>query len=209
MARVLYDDDGNVWPPNGDWEKYIEELEECGRQCWLKEIAERDRYIEELKKMKTQPQEIKKSPKLYAITISPKEDVTWKDLLERFIAWKAPLSKYGVLEQRSDSEEDRGRGPHLHALVQLKQTHLGNARALVHRYWAEYCPAKKAVHVSRANDPDSLKDLYYEGDKSTHKKMLMAEQDKIWRKENNIPHPIDATPQEDLSQTETLSQSST
>lgn len=136
----------------------------------------------------------KRETRQYALTVSPAPEVTWEQLREKYKVWKAPITQYGVLEQRSTTAEDRGKGPHLHAVIELKQTHMNNARALCARYWKDLAPATKAVHLTPANDVAGLVTQYYEGDAATVVSRHRKEQDKIWREENKIPHPLDAVP---------------
>jgi len=124
------------------------------------------------------------------LTINPKPDITLRDFIRAIDQFKElkPIDSYRyVYEQRGSTEEEKGKGFHLHMLIKRhgKPFLLTNA---IHRIFDKMVgiPDKHIVEVWIDKHQLEEKGVYLQGNKSGKDKLVKSQMDVVWRVENGL-----------------------
>lgn len=127
-----------------------------------------------------------KTKKYYFITINPIEcEKNDLDKIMSGICKKKWIKIYSyVYEQRGKSEEEIGKGKHIHILIE-KNKKKNEVIKEIHNTIKQYCDKEK-VDVKEITEKEKNDRInYMKGNKCNDKKLLV-EMDKIWRNKNGI-----------------------
>lgn len=174
--------------------KLMEELskmrEELKKEIEYKKIRDqvkKDIYKKEYKRQIIEELKANGNLGYYFVTINPKEcEIFDLEIMISKIRNKKWMNmKYYNFEQRGETDDERGKGKHIHMII-LNNRSKSRVINEIYNSVKNYCNKEK-VNVIPINKDAKPKYLnYMSGNKSSDKEKKV-EQDKKWRDENSIP----------------------
>lgn len=166
--------------------KTVKEYKEGKIKTGDKEIDEViDEDIKGAKKIRKEYK--KKDISYYFITINPKEcEIYDLEIIMKKILKKKWCEMYCyVYEQRGKTEDEQGKGKHIHMIIK-KKTAKSSAIKEIYESIKEYCDNKECIDIREISKyGKAIRERYMRGEKAEIK-LQSVEIDKKWRRENKL-----------------------
>ena len=128
----------------------------------------------------------------YFITINPKPEIKLSDFvskIESITEWKIFKKGYYVFEQRGETEDELGKLPHCHILLEKYTIEFARLLTRLETSFKKYCnpPYKNTINVKTKIKEHALETLdeYMAGAKQNDK-LDKCFLDRMWRSKNNL-----------------------
>lgn len=125
---------------------------------------------------------------IYFVTVNPKPEVTLQQMISVMDKPRKIYSNgYYTFEQRGTTEEDSGKGVHMHLITDINNSNRKDFLRELYRIWKPYVGSKASIDVKKypANFKQEKID-YMKGKKWAESKLDSVKINIKWRTENGI-----------------------